>query len=104
MLAVFTQNVGANQAEVTRKAARIGVLINAIIGIGVMALIYFFFSQFIHFIIPDQNIAGLATEYGLIVGAASIFIAINPIIGNYMRSLGHDKSPMIATIIANIIK
>jgi putative MATE family efflux protein len=103
MLAVFTQYVGANQAEVTRKAARLGVLINAIIGIGVMALIYVFFSEFIHFIIPDQGIADLATEYGLIVGAASIFIAINPIIGNYMRSFGHDKSPMVATIIANVI-
>lgn len=103
MLAVFTQYVGANQAEVTRKAARIGVLVNAIIGIGVMALIYVFFSQFIHFIIPDQTIADLATEYGLIVGAASIFIAINPIIGNYMRAFGHDKSPMVATIIANVI-
>lgn len=103
MLAVFTQYVGANQAEVTRKAARLGVLINAFIGIGVMALIYVFFSEFIHFIIPDQRIADLATEYGLIVGAASIFIAINPIIGNYMRSLGHDKSPMVATIIANVI-
>ena len=103
MLAVFTQYVGANQAEVTRKAARIGVLINSIIGIGVMGVIYLFFSEFIHVVISDSNIADLATEYGLIVGSASIFIAINPIIGNYMRSLGHDKSPMIATIIANII-
>jgi putative MATE family efflux protein len=103
MLAVFTQYVGANQAEVTRKAARLGVLINSIIGIGVMALIYVFFSEFIHFVIPDQAIADLATEYGLIVGAASIFIAINPIIGNYMRAFGHDKSPMVATIIANVI-
>jgi putative MATE family efflux protein len=103
MLAVFTQYVGANQAEVTRKAARIGVLVNGVIGIGVMALIYVFFSEFIHFIIPDQQIADLATEYGLIVGAASIFVAINPIIGNYMRAFGHDKSPMVATIIANVI-
>jgi putative MATE family efflux protein len=103
MLAVFTQYVGANQAEVTRKAARIGVLVNGIIGIGVMALIYVFFSEFIHFIIPDQHIADLATQYGLIVGAASIFVAINPIIGNYMRAFGHDKSPMVATIIANVI-
>jgi putative MATE family efflux protein len=103
MLAVFTQYVGANQAEVTRKAARIGVLVNSIIGIGVMALIYLFFSEVIHFVIPDIGIADLASEYGLIVGSASIFIAINPIIGNYMRALGHDKSPMIATIIANVI-
>jgi putative MATE family efflux protein len=103
MLAVFTQYVGANQAEVTRKAARLGVFINSLIGIGVMILIYIFFSQFIHFIIPDQGIADAATEYGLIVGAASIFIAINPIIGNYMRAFGHDKSPMVATIIANVV-
>lgn len=103
LLAVFTQYVGANQAEVTKKAAWMGVAMNSVIAIGVMALIYLFFSQFIHFIIPDQAIADLATEYGLIVGAASIFVAINPIVGNYMRAFGHDKSPMVATIIANII-
>jgi putative MATE family efflux protein len=103
MLTVFTQYVGANQAEVTKKAARLGVLLNSLIAIVVMVIIYLFFSQFIHFIIPDQAIADMATEYGLIVGAASIFIAINPIIGNYMRAYGHDKSPMVATIIANII-
>jgi putative MATE family efflux protein len=103
LLAVFTQYVGANQAEVTKKAARMGVIINSIIALFVMGLIYLFFSQFIHFIIPDQTIADLATEYGLIVGIASIFIAINPIIGNYMRAFGHDKSPMVATVIANVI-
>ena len=103
LLAVFTQYVGANQAEVTKKAAWMGVIVNSIIALFVMGLIYLFFSQFIHFIIPDQTIADLATQYGLIVGIASIFIAINPIIGNYMRAFGHDKSPMVATIIANII-
>jgi putative MATE family efflux protein len=103
MLAVFTQYVGANQAEVVKKAARISIAINSIIAIFVMGAIYLFFSQFIHFAIPDQGIADLATEYGLIVGASSIFIAINPIIGNYMRAYGHDKSPMVATVIANII-
>ena len=103
MLAVFTQYAGANQAEVVKKAARISIAINSIIAIFVMGAIYLFFSQFIHFAIPDQGIADLATEYGLIVGASSIFIAINPIIGNYMRAYGHDKSPMVATIIANII-
>ena len=103
LLAVFTQYVGANQAEVTKKAAWMGVIINSVIALFVMGLIYLFFSQFIHFIIPDQTIADLATEYGLIVGVASIFIAINPIIGNYMRAFGHDKSPMVATVIANVI-
>ncbi len=103
LLAVFTQYVGANQAEVTKKAAWMGVIVNSIIALFVMGLIYLFFSQFIHFIIPDQTIADLATQYGLIVGIASIFIAINPIIGNYMRAFGHDKSPMVATVIANII-
>ncbi len=103
LLAVFTQYVGANQAEVTKKAAWMGVIINSVIALFVMGLIYIFFSQFIHFIIPDQTIADIATEYGLIVGVASIFIAINPIIGNYMRAFGHDKSPMVATVIANVI-
>lgn len=103
LLAVFTQYVGANQAEVTRKAAWMGVLVNSVLALGVMTIIFVFFSNFIHFIIPDQAIADLATQYGLIVGGASLFIAINPIIGNYMRAFGHDKSPMVATIIANII-
>jgi putative MATE family efflux protein len=103
MLAVFTQYVGANQAEVVKKAARISIVINSLIAVVVMITIYLFLNEFIHFVIPDKEIADLATQYGLIVGASSIFIAINPIIGNYMRAYGHDKSPMVATIIANII-
>jgi putative MATE family efflux protein len=102
MLAVFTQYVGANKAEVVKKAARLSIGINSIIAVIVMAAIYFFFPLFINFTIPDQAIADLAIEYGLIVGSSSIFIAINPIIGNYMRAYGHDKSPMFANILANV--
>ena len=102
-LALFTQYAGAKEVELTKKAALISIKSNLFIALGVTGLILTFYPFLMNLIIDDASIANLAIEYGLIVGSASIFIAINPILANYMRALGHDKSPMIANLVANIV-
>lgn len=102
-LAIFTQYAGAKEVELTRKAAITTIKYNLFIAVGVTALIFAFYPYVMNLIIEDVAIANLAIEYGLIVGGASIFVAINPILANYMRALGHDKSPMIANLVANIV-
>ncbi len=102
-LALFTQYAGAKEVELTKKAAVITIKNNLSIALGVTALILTFYPLLMNVFIEDTSIANLAIEYGLIVGCASVFIAINPILANYMRALGHDKSPMIANLVANIV-
>ncbi|MEY3432056.1 MAG: hypothetical protein RIS53_954 [Bacillota bacterium] len=102
-LALFTQYAGAKEVELTRKAAITAIKYNLMIAIAVTACIFIFYPYLMNLIIEDALIANLAIQYGLIVGSASVFVAINPILANYMRALGHDKSPMIANLVANIV-
>lgn len=102
MLAVFTQYVGADHAEVTKKARNLALLINGTLAFIVTLAIFLFGPLFLQIVLRNTLLIEEATQYFLIVGAGTIFAAINPLLGNYMRSFGHDKSPMIANILANI--
>jgi putative MATE family efflux protein len=103
MLAVFTQYVGAGQAEVTKKARNLSLLINGGLALFVTLLIFLVGPFFLEFVLKDTLLLVEARQYFLIVGAGTIFAALNPLLGNYMRSFGHDKSPMFANIFANIV-
>ena len=103
MLAVFTQYVGADHAEVTKKARNLALIINGSLAIIVTIVLFMVGPLFLQWVLKDTLLIEEATEYFLIVGAGTLFAAINPLLGNYMRAFGHDKSPMFANILANVV-
>lgn len=103
ILAVFTQYVGAHQPEVAQKARNLALVIDAILGILFSAVILFFGRTILELLMGNSALIEDTHQYLSIVGMGITFNALNPILGNYMRAFGHDKSPMVATLAANAV-
>ena len=103
MLAVMTQYIGANKPSVAKQAKNIGLLLNGILGIILSILLGLSAKPILVSVGIAKALLDYSTTYMTIVGCASIFTALIPIYSNYLRSFGHTKITMYATIIANIL-
>ena len=103
MLAVMTQYIGANKPSVAKQAKNIGLLLNGILGIILSILLGLSAKPILVSVGIAKSLLDYSTTYMTIVGCASIFTALIPIYSNYLRSFGHTKITMYATIIANIL-
>lgn len=102
-LAVFTQFMGAKKYYSTQHALKLSVIINLAIGLVISFSFIFFSTPILRLLMGESNLVPTAAVYLQIVGGAMFFNAVTPIFGNYMRAFGHDKSPMIASVAANIV-
>lgn len=103
MMAVMTQNIGANKPGIAYQARQIGVIFNAFVGIIISSILYFGAG----FILDTVGIADAlrqpALEYLQIVGGFSFLNALVPIFSGYLRAFGFMRQPLVATIIANVL-
>jgi putative MATE family efflux protein len=103
MLAVFTQFVGAKKIPDAQKALKLSLAINASIAIVISIILILFAHPILDALMGESDLVSKAAQYLQIVGGTSIFMALTPIVSEYMRSFGHDKSPMFSSVIANIV-
>ncbi len=101
-LAVFTQFAGAKRHYTAQHALKIALFVNLTIAVVVSVTLIFFSTPILRLLMGDSNLVPAASQYLQIVGGAVIFTALTPIVGNYMRAFGHDKSPMFASLAANV--
>lgn len=103
MMAVMTQNIGAGRPGVAYQAKQLGIVFNSVLGI-ILSVFLFAFSDII---LETVGIAKLlkddASIYLKIVGGFSFLNALIPIFSGYLRSFGHTKHSLIATIIGNAV-
>ncbi|MFA5235635.1 MAG: MATE family efflux transporter [Bacilli bacterium] len=102
-LAVFTQFVGAKRHYAAQHALKLSLFINFAIALLISLTFIFFSTPILELLMGDSTLIPLASQYLQIVGGSAIFFGLTPIIGNYMRSFGHDKSPMFASLFANVV-
>jgi putative MATE family efflux protein len=102
-LAVFTQFVGAKRHRTAQHALKVSLFINFAIALVISLTFIFFSTPILELFMGDSSLLPMASQYMQIVGGSVIFVSLTPIIGNYMRAFGHDKSPMFASILANVI-
>lgn len=103
MMAVMTQNIGANKPGVAYQARQLGVVFNIIIGIIISSTLYFGAGFILDFVGIADALRQPAMEYLQIVGGFSFLNALIPIFSGYLRAFGFMKQPLTATIIANIL-
>lgn len=103
MMAVMTQNIGANKPGVAYQARQLGVVFNIIIGIIISSTLYFGAGFILDFVGIADALRQPAMEYLQIVGGFSFLNALIPIFSGYLRAFGFMKQPLTATIIANVL-
>ncbi|MEE3393041.1 MAG: MATE family efflux transporter [Lachnospiraceae bacterium] len=103
MISVETQNIGAGRSYAAVRAKNISAKVNLIFG-AIVSLALFFFAKDI---LTAVGIADELLSYGITymktVGLFCFLNALIPVYASTLRSFGHSKEPMIATVIANII-
>ena len=103
MMAVMTQNIGAQRYGVAYQAKNIGVIFNAALGIILSAFLFIFAGSIFDIVGIADLLREDAVIYMKIVGGCSIFNALIPIFSGYLRAFGYTKQPLIATIGANVL-
>lgn len=103
MTAVMTQYIGANQIGIAYQARQVGIIFNTVLGVMLSVFLYFFAGQILDVVGIADALRQHAMDYLKIVGGASLLNALIPIFSGYLRSFGHTRQPLIATIIGNVI-
>ena len=103
MVAVMTQYIGAHMEYVAKKARNLGLLLNTILGVILSLILGLFAKEILTVMGIATTLLPYATSYMKIIGGACIITAILPIYNSYLRSFGHTKEPMYATIFSNIL-
>ena len=103
MIAVMTQYIGAGRSGVAHQAKTLGLIFNGILGVVLSLFLLFFSHEVLKVVGVADSLMGYASEYLEIVGGTVLFNALIPIFSYYVRAFGHTKSPMIATVVSNIL-
>ena len=103
MMAVMTQYIGAKKEHIAQKALSIGLSINLVLGIIISCLFIFFTPQILTMMKIAPGLKEDAIIYTRLIGGTSLIMAITPLLTTYLRAFGCTTSPLVVTLVANII-
>ena len=103
VMAVMTQYIGANRPGVARQAMILGLCFNATIGVALTLLLTFGAEGILLTVGIAAQLLEPARVYLQVVGAFCLCNALYPIFSGYLRSFGHTKPCLAATVTANLV-
>jgi putative MATE family efflux protein len=103
MMAVMTQYIGANRPGVAKKALKLGLLFNTVIGVVITAILYFGAGAILNAVGIARDLEEPARIYLQTVGLFSLCNALTPIVSSYLRSFGHTTPNLWATLVSNVL-
>lgn len=103
MMAVMTQNIGANRLGVAWQARRLGIVFNSSVGVILSVVLFFFSGKILTVMGIAASLRGDAESYLRIVGGTCLLPALIPIFSGYLRAFGYTKQSLFATVIANLL-
>ena len=103
MVAVMTQNIGAEKPGVAYQARQLGLIFNAVIGVLISAFLAIFSGKILEIVSIAPALLEPAETYLKIVGGACFLNALIPIFSSYLRVFGYTKQSLFASIIGNVI-
>ena len=103
MIAVMTQYIGAKKESIAIQACKIGAVFNLLVGIVFSVILFFFAGNILDVIGIASALRESAVEYMKIVGGGVVLNAMIPIFSSCLRSFGHTKWPMYATLFGNAV-
>lgn len=95
--------LGANQVGKARHIAQQSIVVAAIFGVLTGVITLFFAAPLLQLMGVEENVLDAATTYFRIVAIPSIFMSLMFVISAALRGSGDTRSPMIISIIVNLI-
>ena len=103
MIAVMTQYIGAERKGVAYQARQLGLAFNAVIGVLLSVLLFFFSGNVLLVVGVADKLRGYASVYLKIVGGCCFLNAMIPIFSSYLRAFGRTREPLLATVTGNVL-
>lgn len=103
MIAVMTQNIGADKPGIAYQARRIGMFFNAGLGVALAAYMFFFSGSLLEAVGISMALKEPATDYLQIVGSFCFLNALMPVFSGYLRAFGYTKHCLVASVIGNVL-
>lgn len=101
--AVVSRNVGREDWKRASLAVRQSVLFGIGIGILIGILCMIFCTPLLKISGAQQEVLSYAKPYYLIVAVPSVFLCLSLVLSSCLRAAKDTKTPMVATVIANIL-
>ena len=102
VMAVMTQYIGAGRPGVARQAMKLGLLFNATVGVALTVLLTFGAELILTTVGIAAQLLEPAKTYLQVVGCFCLCNALFPIFSGFLRSFGHAKPTLAATVVANL--
>ena len=102
VMAVMTQYIGAGRPGVARQAMKLGLLFNATVGVALTVLLTFGAELILTTVGIAAQLLEPAKTYLQVVGCFCLCNAFFPIFSGFLRSFGHAKPTLAATVVANL--
>lgn len=102
VMAVMTQYIGAGRPGVARQAMKLGLLFNATVGVALTVLLTFGAELILTTVGIAAQLLAPAKTYLQVVGCFCLCNALFPIFSGFLRSFGHAKPTLAATVVANL--
>ena len=103
VMAVMTQYIGAGRSGVARQAMKLGLSFNATVGIALTGLLTLGAEGILRTVGIAAQLLEPAKTYLRVVGAFCLCNALCPIFSGYLRSFGHTRPTLAATVTANLV-
>ena len=103
MMAVMTQNIGAEKPGIAYQARQIGGIFNTILGLMLGILLFFGGGMVLDIVGIAESLRAPAESYLQIVGGCCFLNALIPIFSGYLRAFGFMHQSLIAAIIGNVL-
>ena len=103
MIAVMSQNIGAERPGIAYQARQLGLIFNAVIGILMSIVLAAFSGNILRIVSIAPALLEPAETYLKIVGGACFLNALIPIFSSYLRVFGYTKHSLIGTIVGNVL-
>ncbi len=103
VMAVMTQYIGAKRPGVARQAMKLGLLFNAVVGVLLTVLLTLGAELILRTVGIAAQLLEPAKIYLQVVGAFCLCNALCPIFSGFLRSFGHTKPTLAATVVSNLV-
>jgi putative MATE family efflux protein len=100
---IVSRNIGLKQTEKVDDAVKQSIILTVIISLIVGGISCIFAKPILTILCAKQEVLVYAVPYFMPVAVPSVFLCLMLVLSSALRGAGDTKTPMVATIIANLI-
>lgn len=101
--AIVSRNIGLNQTDKASDAVKQSIILTIVISLIIGGISYIFAKPILTILGAKTEVLIYALPYFMAVAVPSVFLCLMLVLSSALRGAGDTKTPMVVTIVANLI-